>query len=470
LNLDDICVNENKSIKEAMKIIDKGGLRLAFVTGKDKKLVGVVSDGDIRKHILNGISLEVDIEKIMNPSPIFVKKEWDKEKISETFTKEEVRNRIPQHGSIGIPVLDKDNHVVDLMFLSEEESECKTKFELKIEGREKKVKPVKKVLVVGGAGYLGSVLCRKLLEKGHFVRVLDNLTYGDEGIKALYQHSKFEFIKGDMRDIQTVVDAVKNIDAVVHLAALVGDPASALDPEETIEINYLGTKMLAEVCKYGQINRFLFASTCSVYGANPEPDVRIKEGSQLNPVSLYAEMKLKSEQGLLEITDENFSPTILRMATLYGLSPRMRFDLVVNTLTIKALKENKFSIFGGEQWRPNLHVSDAADAYIKCLEAPIDEVRAEIFNVGSNNENYKIIEIGQTINSLIPETQMIIDKKNVDRRDYNVSFDKIVGTLSFTTEHSIQEGVKEIKEAVESGMFNDYSDNKYSNYLYLKGE
>jgi len=463
MKIKDLCINQNKTIIEAMKTVDQAGLGIAFTVDENNKFTGVISDGDIRKAILRGIELKTPVKEIANKSPITSDENWNEKVIIEILKRKDVRKKMPEYGAIRIPVLNKKNEVVDILFASLQRCESYLKSKEKI----KEAKPVRRVLVVGGAGYLGSVLCRKLLKKDYFVRVLDNLTYGDEGIKNLYNHEKFEFIKGDMRDIQTVVDAVKDVDAVVHLAAIVGDPASALDPEETIEINYFGTKLLAEICKYSQINRFLFASTCSVYGANVNPGKLITEESELNPVSLYAEMKLKSENGILEISDGNFSPTILRMSTLFGKSSRMRFDLVVNILAIKALKEKKYTIFGGEQWRPNLHVSDAADAYIKCLEYPINKIRSEVFNVGSNDGNYKIIEVGRIIKNLIPDAEMIVDKENTDKRDYNVSFDKIQNYLNYKVNYTVKDGVNEIKEAVEKGKFNDYTHEKYSNYRFL---
>jgi len=468
MDVKEIYVNKESTIKEAMKIIDKGGLRIAFVTDNDGRLAGVVTDGDIRRAILQGTNLKAAVKKFMNVSPITAQKDWTEGKIKKFLQANEIRNQIPKHGTIRIPVLDNNNRVVDIIFASEETYEMDVNHKIEFKDKIKNVKPVNKILVVGGAGFLGSVLCKKLLDRGYTVRVLDNLTYGIHGLREISNHPKFGFIKGDRRDIQTAVEAVKGIDAVIHLAAIVGDPASALDPEETIEIDYLGTRMLADVCRYSQINRFIFASTCSVYGASPTPEAKLHENSQLNPVSLYAEMKLKSEQGISELVDGNFSPTILRMGTLYGLSPRMRFDLVVNTLTIKAIKEKTFTIFGGNQWRPNLHVDDAAEAYIACLEAPIKKVKGKIFNVGSNEENYKIVEIGEIINNLIPETKMIIDKKKIDERNYNVSFDNIKEVLGYSTKYTISNGVNEIKEAVEKGEFSDHAERKYSNYKFLQ--
>jgi len=468
LKLTDILVNEKKTIKEAIKIIDQCALGIAFIIDDDNKFVGVVTDGDIRRALIKGTSLECTIQQIMNKSPISVKKQYTSEEIFQIIKHDDIRRKMPLHGSIRIPVVDEKSRIIDILFVSQNSIESYVHPTGYFHEKIKKIKSVNKVLVVGGAGYLGSVLCRKLLEKKYFVKVLDNLTYGYQGIKELYDNPKFEFIKGDMRDIHTVVNAVKNVDAVIHLAAIVGDPASTLNPEETIEINYFGTRMLAEICKYSQINRFIFASTCSVYGASKTPNTRINENSKLNPVSLYAEMKLKSEQGILELVDENFSPTILRMATLYGLSPRMRFDLVVNTLTIKALKEKKFYIFGGEQWRPNLHVNDASEAYIKCLETPIQKVKGAVFNVGSSKENYKIVDIGKTVKKLIPDANMIIDEKNVDKRNYNVLFKKIEEQLNYKTNYTIKDGILEIIDAVKKGEFQDYRDIKYSNYQFLQ--
>ncbi len=468
MEIHDILVKENKTLKEAMKTIDKYGLRIAFVVDSHtNQFLGTITDGDIRRAILKGANLQDQTRKYMNPDPLTVRQDWNENNIQSLLQSKQYKKRIPEHGMLCIPVLDEKERVADVIFASEDTFESDLHPRIELKNNIKKVKPVNKVLVVGGAGFLGSVLSKKLLERGYAVRVLDNLTYGIHGLRYISNHPKFEFIKGDVRDIQTVVEAVKGVDAVIHLAAIVGDPASALDPEETIEIDYMATRMLADICRYSQINRFLFASTCSVYGASVNPETQIDEESTLNPVSLYAEMKLRSEQGILELMDENFSPTILRMATLHGLSPRMRFDLVVNTLSIKALKEQCFTIFGGNQWRPNLHVKDAAEAYICCLEAPLNEIRGEIFNIGSNDENYRIIELGERINQLIPTAKMDVNKKKVDPRNYNVLFDKIK-TIGFHPQYTIDDGIQEIIDSSKQGEFDDYTHPKYSNYEFLQ--
>jgi len=214
----------------------------------------------------------------------------------------------------------------------------------------------------------------------------------------------------------------------------------------------------------------LIGFSCSVYGASETPGVRLTEDSPVNPASLYAEMKLKSEKGIMEAMDDNFSPTILRMATLYGLSPRMRFDLVINSLTAKAVTEGKITIFGGNQWRPLVHVDDAAEAYIRCLETPIDEVRGQVFNVGSNQQNYKILELGSILQSIIPNVQIENRDELTDERNYSAAFDKISNVLGYTAERTIQDGIAEVKHAFDEGIIGDYTDKRYSNYESLSEE
>ena len=464
-----IIVKNSDTIKQTMRTIDQAGLGIAFIVDKNNKFLGLVTDGDIRRAILDGINIEkTPIEQVMNKTPIFVKSEWSEEKLQNFLQSNKVLSLVSDYAVTKVPILNENEQVVDTLYLSNQNKYGEAKKTIiRVEHETREASPVNKVLVIGGAGYLGAILCQKLLEKGYMVRVLDNLTYGDDGIKDLYEHPKFGFIKGDMRNLQIVMECLKRMDAVIHLAAIVGDPASALNPQETIEINYLSTRMIAEACKYYQINRFIFASTCSVYGVSLTPETRLNEESALNPVSLYAAMKLKSEKGILELEDENFSPTILRMATLYGLSPRMRFDLVVNLLTAKAAIDKKIPLFGGEQWRPNLHVMDAAEAYIKCLEAPMNKIGGEIFNLGSNDQNYQIKELGEIIHSMIPNAEIITDEENVDSRDYNVAFDKINKALNYKTNHTIEDGVVEIRDAIEKGIVKDYNDDKYSNYKFL---
>ncbi|MFH1462595.1 MAG: NAD-dependent epimerase/dehydratase family protein [bacterium] len=455
IKIKELLVDKNFSIKETMRAIDKGGFGTAFVVDGQKRLFGVVTDGDIRRAILRGENIEKPIAKIANRKPIVLRGKISREDIQRIKKRKDVKVMV-LGAPLKVPVVDEQGKIKEAVFIYADRESIVRPLEI---GEKFKKESIKKVLVTGGAGYLGSVLCRQLLNRGYKVRVLDNLTYGDEGVKALYGNKNFELAKGDIRNISDLVAAINGTDAVIHLAAIVGDPACAVNPEETLKINLLATKTIAEICKYLQVNRFIFASTCSVYGQSPLPDEQLTEKSLLNPVSLYAETKIKCEQSILEAGDENFSPTILRMATLYGYSPLMRFDLAVNFLVAKALFDKKITIFGGQQWRPWLHLEDAAQAYISCLQSPIGEVREEVFNALS--ENYKVIEIGNIINSACRDIEVEINKKVTDKRDYNVSFDKISKALNYQPKKKISDGVAEIKKAIEKKLVGNYKDPQY---------
>lgn len=330
-----------------------------------------------------------------------------------------------------------------------------------------KDRAIRNVSVIGGAGYMGSVLVRKLIELGYNVTVLDALLYGDKSIGSLLGRPGFELIHDDFRNIEAVVRALQYADVVVHLGALVGDPACALNEKLTVEVNLAATRMIAEAARGFSVQRFIFASTCSVYGAS---DQILDERSALNPVSLYARTKIDSERVLLALSDDRFSPVILRFGTIYGLSPRPRFDLVINLLAARAVCEKSITIFGGDQWRPFIHVDDAAKAIIKCLEAPLAAVRGQIFNVGSDDQNYQIYRIGETIKQLMPEVQIVHKGDDVDWRNYHVSFAKIRKHLGFVPQRTVAEGILEIRAAIEQGHIEDYRDARYSNYKTLSEE
>lgn len=330
-----------------------------------------------------------------------------------------------------------------------------------------KERKIRTVLVIGGAGYIGSALLPKLLDKGYRVHLLDLLIFGTEPIQQHLEHPRLKIIQADFRQIDKVVEAVRDVDAVIHLGAIVGDPACAVDEELTIEINLMATRMIAEVAKGSGVERFIFASTCSVYGASEQV---LDERSELNPVSLYARSKISSEKVLTKMADDRFSPVILRFGTIYGLSGRTRFDLVVNLLSAKAVVDKQITIFGGDQWRPFLHVDDAALALLQVLEAPLKLVRNQTFNVGSNEQNYTIKEIGEVVHRLVPAAQLIQNTADLDRRNYWVNFTKIEKTLGFTPKWSVDEGVEQVIQAIRTGKVTDYKDARYSNVKFLTEE
>lgn len=322
------------------------------------------------------------------------------------------------------------------------------------------------VLVIGGAGYIGSALVPKLLARGHRVRVLDRLFYGLEPLRDVLNHPNLEVTQADFRCIDKLVECMQGADAVVHLGAIVGDPACALDRDLTIEVNLMATKTIAEVAKGYGIRRFIFASTCSVYGASTD-DQLLTEESALNPVSLYAVTKLASEQVLMDLATANFSPTCLRFSTIYGISGRTRFDLVVNLLTAKAVMDGEITIQGGDQWRPFLHVDDAALSLLHTLEAPLPKVHRQVFNVGSDEQNFTIQQIGELIKTLVPGALLINQGLCGDRRDYRADFRKIREDLGFVPRWSLIEGINQVVDLIRSGAVKDYQTAKYSNVKYL---
>jgi len=318
----------------------------------------------------------------------------------------------------------------------------------------------RRVVILGGAGYLGSVLARQLLDHGYLVMVLDCLRFGDDSLARLSTHPNFQFSQGDIRDIGKVSECIQEADAVVLLASLVGEPACDLDPKETVDINFLATKAVAEACRYYQIPRLIFASTDSAYGIQ---EGIMYEDSPMNPISLYGRLKLRAEEEILGLCDGDFKPTVLRMATIYGLSPRMRFDLVVNTLALNAFVNEKITIYGGAQWRPLVHVADAARAYVICIDAPVEKVGGQVFNVGSNEQNYQIEHLAEQVQSVFREIDVETVPQSPDLRDYFVSFDKIVNTLGYQVNHSVTDGIHEIRTALADGTISNHQDSKHYN-------
>ena len=321
-----------------------------------------------------------------------------------------------------------------------------------------------RVLVVGGAGYIGSLLVERLLQLGYKVRVLDALLYGREPLLAVKDHPDFQLMIGDCRNIQDMVKAVKGVDAIVDLAAIVGDPACEQDRGSAREINYGATRMLIEVAKGHGVGRLVFASSCSVYGAT---DHEMDERSSTQPISLYAETKVDSEQALLAAESEDFHPTILRFATIFGLGYRPRFDLVVNLLTARAHQEGRITIFNGQQWRPFIHVRDVVEAIVRAMEAPVRLVSGEIFNVGDSRLNHTLQQVAEIIEQVFPGTS-VEHIANTDRRNYRVNFDKIRNRLDFSASYLLRDGVEELKAAFDKRVITDYKDLRYHNQRFLE--
>lgn len=318
---------------------------------------------------------------------------------------------------------------------------------------------INKILVVGGAGYIGSVLTRALLKQGYKVRVLDMLAYGRDSVQGLLDSHQIELVEGDLRRVDSAVGALRGVDCVFHLGAIVGDPASALDADATLQINWNATRMLADAAAALGVWRFIFASSCSVYGYS---ESLVDENSIPNPVSLYAASKLDAENAALQCPGD-MCVTVLRLATAFGLSDRPRFDLVVNLLTAKAVTEGEITIFGGQQWRPFVHVNDVVRAMILCMEGPEHLVSRQVFNVGANSLDVQLEELGETIGRVIPGARVKIERDSHDTRSYRVSFDKIRDRLGFQCGVSLEEGIAEMANALRKGRIKDYRNPRFSN-------
>ncbi len=319
------------------------------------------------------------------------------------------------------------------------------------------------VLVTGGAGYIGSVLCRKLLAAGYRVRVYDSLLFGGEGIMDLSNNSAFSLMKGDIRDEGGVKQAMKGVGSVVHLAAMVGDPACDASPDEAREVNETGSGIVLAEAAIAGVRRFLFASTCSNYGMNKESGILVNEFSALDPQSHYASLKVAFEKRLMN-GDFPDSWTILRFATVYGLSPRTRFDLTINQFTRDLTLGLPLTVYGENTWRPYCHVSDLAASVVSVLKEDEVRMKGKIYNVGDSSENYTKRQIVSAIQKQVPEG--IIEYQafaGTDKRDYRVDFSRIFQELGFRIGKRIHDGISEIRVALQNGMFADPFAERYRN-------
>lgn len=307
--------------------------------------------------------------------------------------------------------------------------------------------------MTGGAGYIGSAVVQRLLRDGQEVRVLDALLHGGQPLLPVWSDPAFEFVRGDIRDADIVASALRGVDAVVHLAAIVGDPACAQAPDLAREVNLEASLALIQAAERSGVSRFIFASTCSNYGRMADPDGYVTEDSPLAPVSLYAETKVAVERALLGSGRAGaLTATALRFATVFGVSARMRFDLTVNEFTLNMVRDQRLVVFGEQFWRPYVHVRDVAGAVLHVLRAPAELVGGEVFNVGSTAENFQKRQLVDLIRPWAPDADVEYVTRLEDPRDYRVSFAKISSRLGFATTATVRDGVAEVAALVTAGI------------------
>jgi nucleoside-diphosphate-sugar epimerase len=321
-----------------------------------------------------------------------------------------------------------------------------------------------RILVTGGAGYVGSHLVNLLVDSGHEVVVLDSLDYGREGLGSFAERGGIRFVQGDICNIRDLIRAMDGSEVVIALAAIVGDRACELDYEDTLATNYESTKLLVEAAVHDRVSRIVFASSCSVYGA--ASNLTLNEGSWLNPQSLYARTRIMSED-VLVANRSRVDSTILRLGTVFGWSARMRFDLVANIMTADAVYTGRILVNGGGQCRPLVHCRDAARAFQMVAEAQPAQASMQIFNVGDDSLNLTVLEIAQRIAPLVPGCRIELRDLDGDRRDYRVSFQKANHVLGFRSTVTLEEGVREMIDRLRATPL-DYTSDVYYNVKYRR--
>lgn len=324
---------------------------------------------------------------------------------------------------------------------------------------------MKNVFITGGGGYCGAILVPKLLDKGYNVSIYDTFYFGSD---HLNHHPNLKLIKGDLRDRSKLRESLKNQNSVIHLACISNDASFELNESLSTSINYDAFEPLVSESKNNGVNRFIYASSSSVYGVSKEKNV--KEDHPLVPLTLYNKYKGLCEPILLSEINNNFVGTIFRPATVCGYSPRMRFDLSVNILTNLAIRNSKITVFGGDQLRPNLHIEDYSRVVIKILESEVEKINGEIFNVGS--QNLSILEIANLVKSTVPKYINNINDISIeitssnDPRSYHINSDKIKDTLNFSTMFTVEDAIKDICNAFSKNLFKDSLEN--INYFNVK--
>jgi nucleoside-diphosphate-sugar epimerase len=311
------------------------------------------------------------------------------------------------------------------------------------------------ILVTGGAGYVGAALVEELRERGREVRVLDLLAHGQSQVAERLVRLGVEVLEGDIRDESARSAALENAVALVHLAAIVGDPACARDPQLSQAVNVAGTRVIAEEAREAGVRHMVFASTCSNYGRMTDPTVRVDESGELAPISLYAEQKVEIERFLLSGALAPMAATCLRFATVYGVAPRMRFDLTVNEFTRDLWADRDLEVFGEQFWRPYVHVRDAAAAIALVLDTGPDLTGGDVFNVGHSDENYRKLDLVEIITGELGRGEVRFVKRDEDPRDYKVAFEKVRAALGFEPRMRVVDGVREVVEALDAGTFDD---------------
>ncbi len=451
MKLNNFCITSKTSLINCLNLFKKNHVGEAIVINSSNKMLGIIAEADIRNLIIQGFGINDKIGDKYNKNPILIKDKFTDENKINLLSNPEFQKKDPKI----IPIIDKKNKLKDLLICDE----------MRLISDIKSVKPkksIKKVLIIGGAGYIGSLLTEILIKNNYKTIVFDKFIYSFDSLTKMRKNNNLKIIKSDTRDIAALYMAIKDADAVVHLGELVGDPMCSIDPDLTYSINYLATKNICNICKDLGVNNFLYVSSCSVYGSQTNFGDLVEQSS-LNPQSIYAKLKIFCEKAILEAKSKNFKPCILRLGTVFGISHRPRFDLVINILTANAFKNKRITINGGNQWRPFVHVYDVANTINIIINKNFKNCSGEIFNISSFN--MKISSISDYLKKIINKLKIKTLVNNLDKRNYQVNSTKAIKAGIFNPKRKLEDGIDEMINFLKKRKNFDYKNKKYINYL-----
>ena len=446
-NINNFCININQTILNVLKKFDKNRNNFLIVVNSKKKFQGVITISDIRRALIKGNNITSKIKKFINVTPLYLKKSNTRSLIEQiNFYKKNI-NIDPYI----IPVINDKNIPVNVIDILNYHSKIK---------RNKK-----KILIIGGAGYVGSMLTEHLLKKKFHVSVLDKFIYqSKKDFVDIFKNKNLSIFKGDTRHLNTIFNLVKTHDIIIHLGEMVGDPLCEKNPDLTFETNYLASIGIANICKILEVSKFIYVSSCSVYGES-HSDKLLNESSNINPVSAYAKLKIMCEDAIQKNIGNFCNTTIIRLGTVFGNSHRKRYDLVINLFAGLAATDKPIKIFGGNQWRPFIHVKDVCNFINKIIVSKNKKKNGQVFNLVG--ENTTIVKVGDYIKKKYG-TKIIINNKVSDFRNYKVSSKKAMKNFNFKAKYSIKYGINEIINEIKKKKINNIFKKKYINLSNLK--
>ena len=443
-------VNFNSKIIDVLKVFEKNRVNICAVTNKKNEFIGIITLSDIKKAFLKGATSEQKIINFINKKPLIIKGKVNENSISDILSSPKFNNIDPPL----IPIINIQNKLINILNKNE-------LFNYSQNFLKKDISKSKKVLVFGGGGYIGCVLVDMLIKLNFNVTVYDKFIYtSKKSFIKNFENPNLKIIQGDSQNISKIFEAIRKNDIVIHLAEMVGDPLCEKRPKKTYAINYLASMTISNICKNLGISKFIYVSSCSVYGSN---DYLTNETSKINPLSIYAKLKALSEKAIIRNFDKHCKPCILRLGTVYGASFRPRYDLVVNLFAGLLANKKQITIAGGNQWRPFVHVKDVSRAIIKILNSDFKKTDNQIFNIVG--ENLQIKDIGKAIKKINPKANIAFSNNVNDNRNYKSSNNKAKKVLNFKTKYTINDGIKEVIEYTKKNKIKNIFNKKYINIL-----